>query len=405
MGVSLFPPDPRRIFENLDRRVGILERRINPAAAAPKNTTGGPFVVVAPNNASGARKAVANYVCDGVRDEAEINQAVRDLEDGGYGGTVYLLEGDFYTAGPIDLDYSVNLQGVGQEATYIYFDYNADAGARTHVGNPYGNDYVIHSVGDGRVVSHLWLNQYDRSGTGWRGGIRLDGQYSMAYMVKVELDSDPATQPIQNSAVRINGESSQVDQCWIKANGGTGVDGGSDQDNMRITNCHIDASLGIDGDGTDRLHIVGNYIQTGYPDAVATIYGYSDIDYILGTGILIWAGPSAPSLIANNRIEGCGGHGIAIASSSNVSIVNNQIRGVGEFTEKDGIHLRDGCYGLNVQGNMVRDCGRYGINVSDGDGVCFSTYVTNNDLLDSGAVAAFNDDSTDTNIGAGNRLA
>lgn len=40
MSVSLFPPDLRRIFSDLQRRVGILERRVTPAVAAAETADG-----------------------------------------------------------------------------------------------------------------------------------------------------------------------------------------------------------------------------------------------------------------------------------------------------------------------------------------------------------------------------
>jgi len=56
-------------------------------------------------------KGRADYVCDGVADQAEINQAITDLAAAG--GRVCLLEGSFYVSGTINLASGVALSGQG----------------------------------------------------------------------------------------------------------------------------------------------------------------------------------------------------------------------------------------------------------------------------------------------------
>jgi len=58
-------------------------------------------------------KSVADYVCDGVNDEVEINQALNALP--GFGGSVVLLEGTFYLgAAIVNTKEGVRLSGQGK---------------------------------------------------------------------------------------------------------------------------------------------------------------------------------------------------------------------------------------------------------------------------------------------------
>ena len=51
-------------------------------------------VIVAANNSSVADKAIANYVCDGINDEVELQQAIDTFAT--TGGQIILCNGDYY---------------------------------------------------------------------------------------------------------------------------------------------------------------------------------------------------------------------------------------------------------------------------------------------------------------------
>lgn len=70
----------------------------------------GPALLVASSQASAAVKGKANYVCDGVGDDIEIQAAVTAAQT--LGGVVQLSEGAFFTGAPITLHPAVTLQGV-----------------------------------------------------------------------------------------------------------------------------------------------------------------------------------------------------------------------------------------------------------------------------------------------------
>lgn len=112
------------------------------------------------------------------------------------------------------------------------------------------------------------------------------------------------------------------------------------------------------------------------------------------------------SIINSNYINDCGRHGIYINSGNNIINANHIRNCSGETTlTYSGIYL-DFSTGTetycNIQGNSIRDLNGnqlYGIHVS-GD----ETFVTNNDLKDSGTPGGLNDAGTGTYTAPGNRV-
>lgn len=79
-------------------------------------------LVVAASNTSSASKSSADYVCDGINDEVEIQAAIDYLSAGGgygLGGTVQLTEGTFYINNSIVCKDLVSVVGRGEDATII----------------------------------------------------------------------------------------------------------------------------------------------------------------------------------------------------------------------------------------------------------------------------------------------
>lgn len=94
----------------------------NPAGAATSHKAtvqaviGGPMLYVAAVNASTASIKNADYVCDGINDEIEIQSAINALPASG--GIVWLSEGDFTTGAIITLIDNLLIEGCGP-ATHI----------------------------------------------------------------------------------------------------------------------------------------------------------------------------------------------------------------------------------------------------------------------------------------------
>ncbi|WP_292520031.1 hypothetical protein [Methanoculleus sp.] len=88
---------------------------VQSAAAAP--TT----LFVAASDSSSTSKAQANYTCDGLDDQVEVQAAFAALPDG---GTVALTEGTFNCSGSILPPSGTTLRGRGPEATNLSFSRN-----------------------------------------------------------------------------------------------------------------------------------------------------------------------------------------------------------------------------------------------------------------------------------------
>ncbi len=73
--------------------------------------------LIAASDSPARMKAKADYVCDGVADNVEIQAAIDALPD--KGGRVFLLEGTFYIDGPIFPRDYVHLQGQGMHCTTL----------------------------------------------------------------------------------------------------------------------------------------------------------------------------------------------------------------------------------------------------------------------------------------------
>ena len=79
----------------------------------PVNVT----VLVAASDSLEASKAQADYVCDGVADQIEIQRALNAL--GTRGGTVSLTEGTFHLSGDLNIPSDTVFEGQGPDATWL----------------------------------------------------------------------------------------------------------------------------------------------------------------------------------------------------------------------------------------------------------------------------------------------
>src|SRR5690554_3352234 len=88
-----------------------------PTPAVP--TVTGPIIIVAASDSSAASKDGADYVCDGIDDQYEIQAAIDALPASG--GTVQLTEGTFNCAGSVLPGSYTTLKGRGDESTHLIF--------------------------------------------------------------------------------------------------------------------------------------------------------------------------------------------------------------------------------------------------------------------------------------------
>ncbi len=264
--------------------------------------------VVAAVNASPEMRNRADYQCDGVADEVEINAAMAALP-AGIGGKVVMSEGTFTLADPITVPAdNVFLQGQG-DATFIDGDGLATGEHGILVPARIGcvlKDFSIQTEDGGAKVCHCIY------ATGACNGLRIE-------------------------------EITIVD---------------SDADGIRIepTNAydiHVHGVVVADADGT------GIYVD---PTAMATLYRLRVRDCLVigcgNNGIYLGntGAGSAYLEIVGNLVFGAGGDGIHLTEIDHSNISRNIVTGC----LLDGIELHTAEH-LDVQGNIVCSCDNNGI--------------------------------------------
>lgn len=363
MPPTLTLPDIRNTLDGLRRRIEVLERRIRPQATAV-TAGGGPFVVVASNDASDDRKALANYVCDGSADQDEIAAALASLNGTGtYGGTVVLLEGSYSLSDRILMGYNTNLVGVGVGVTTLSISA--------------GSGYAVAFPDTPGVLADLTVND-TRAGAD-AAGVDLGGG-----AVAVERVGVNGTDG-ENPGIRMIGQWQSVSGCFVNWAGGVGIVSTSGGIWKRIDRNSVIAATGIILDGSDNSHVVDN-VLVGEGAGGATPAEYSS----LAGGGIVAAGGVDRAIVHGNWLQAFSLAAIYHGTGTRNIIQGNNV----SFTYGDGILIAGGSE-ANVQGNTIRSASGWGINLTGGS----NHFVTNNDAYGEG----LNDAATGTVTTAGNR--
>ena len=120
----------------------------SPVSAAGSATPA--TLTVAASDSTELSKNQADYVCDGVDDQAEIQAALAALPEG---GTVVLSEGTFNCAGVIAPPAGTTLSGQGSDATFLVFTRDG----RINVDREYVTLDGFHVKGSGYSSNVKWL--------------------------------------------------------------------------------------------------------------------------------------------------------------------------------------------------------------------------------------------------------
>ncbi|HEX7050013.1 MAG TPA: glycosyl hydrolase family 28-related protein [Longimicrobiales bacterium] len=156
-----------------------------------------PVLTVAASDASPAERALADYACDGVDDQVEINAAIAALGSGG--GTVVLSVGTFVVAAPILVPSRTTLMGQGPAATTIRVADGANLDAA-----------IKSSQFDSLTGSNVW-----RVSDGMQHGIHL---------LRFRLDGNKAAQTAgAGDGVRLFAKDGYIDNVLIWAPRGRGI--------------------------------------------------------------------------------------------------------------------------------------------------------------------------------------
>ncbi|GAH37845.1 unnamed protein product, partial [marine sediment metagenome] len=278
-------------------------------------------LVVAADDSGVIGKASADYICDGVDDDVQINAALNALP--AEGGRVALLEGIYVLADPIvipDDDITLNGQGV---STLIDGDGLADG------------EHAIEISG----MEDVWIGslsiQTDNGGGNDSDCVAIsDGSHDFIIGKIVFVDSD-------SDAININGTSiwgGTIANCNIVNGDDYGVlvdiGGGSSTRYINITNNLIE-SVGLDGirfsdtGSHDYNQIISNILHNNGGSAIR-VYDTNGI------------------VINDNNVHTVGGYGICLDTTHYSEINNNSTFN----TQLASIYL-DGCDANNIVGNNL----------------------------------------------------
>lgn len=300
-------------------------------------------------------KGRADYVCDGVSDQTEINAALTAL--GAVGGKVVLLEGTFSVTGSINVPSNCSVEGQGNGTVL------------TIPANNNGSFNIIQNSDQTNGNSGIRISNFKIDGNkanntaGTQRGIYLNkATYSTIEKMSVVN--------LRNDGMFLTGASYNI---------------------LSLNTCQSNGSNGITLAIASNNKVIGNILQSNSIRGISL--GSSDFNTIIA-----------------NTCQGNNQHGIFINGSSNNVVSSNGCleNGQSATATYDNIHIEIGSNYNNVQGNSCRQGAltnkpRYGIRVESSD--CNGNLVTNNDLYTGGATGAFSDVGTGTVTTAGNKLA
>ncbi len=165
-----------RRFRRHERAVKVSAGLLNLIPTATDSLGGPPYILVAAYNARDDVKAVADYLCDGVDDQVEINAALQEAKlSPNYTTQVVLSDGEFVINEwstdaswkvyyGIQVPYGVSLRGMGEYPTFIQFDlwrhYDPNPPYELIIPTTYPMA-LIHKVQASGVISDMYTACYD----------------------------------------------------------------------------------------------------------------------------------------------------------------------------------------------------------------------------------------------------
>lgn len=298
--------------------------------------------VVAAANSLASSRAAADYVCDGVADDVEINTAFADM--GGLAGRVVLLEGDFTLAAPVTVPVNCSLMGQGQKATRL----SAVAGSTAA--------QLVFGANDCEI-GHLYLNAANLPAGA--DGIELRPGGHVAY---VDIHNAP-----DNGISMLAGFTDVfIFGCRIFNAAGTGIYGESSV---------VQTTPRIIGNQLFRCQ----FSITLAPNAVTT----------------------SAFIVGNLITDAQGGAGILLLNQRFATVHDNYMT-TQPGSGQSAINLASNCTACSVQNNVARgNTGQWNHGVTI---VGSSNFVTNNDFFGCYSVAAVNDAGVGTVTAPGNRI-
>lgn len=344
----------------------------------PQQIYGSPIVTVAASNTPRALRSAANFICDGAADQVEIQAAIGVL--GGNGGTVYLLPGNFFTNGTINVA-TESILGSGQSATVI----SASAGPIfSFTGPAVGVFSDFKMIAEANFVAVL---------DGGLGGIN-----NPIVFERVEFKSFGGT-----ASCVVTGQGYVFRDCVFEWSG-VAIELRSGGNKHVIDSNSFNQGCIIAGN-MDNVIITKNKFKNTSGGGIA-VTGSPAISVLDGTAIIVFSG-SQDCLIIDNIIDNPAKHGVSLTGEPATSTGGPSQCTVSRNTIKEpkgyGIFLDDDASFNVIKDNFIYGTGPSAAGISIDEASCAGNWVTNNDLSEVTGIS-FNNAGTATITAAGNRL-
>jgi|GEM_PF-7132444 len=316
--MCLFSDSPRLASQSLRSVLVALTLLAAVTSSATARTV---TLIVAADDSTTDSKNEADYVCDGIDDQVEVQNAINALPT--VGGTILLMEGTYVFENDVDLlKDNVTLMGQGY-GTVITRDY-LDGGHIILIGS--STTRV-----DGARVEKI---RFDRGGRTTSGYAVYVSKASNFYMTNCHFENVWGATRLQD----VDGATITENRCETMGNAFL-FSGAS---NVDFSN-----NVGVDIGTNSQEHFV--YVAAGYrhdtADKDETCVNISNNTIENGTGI----GVTLYNPLAGTTVTG-------------ISITGNVIK---DF--RTGISVTRGMFDVNVSGNVVTECEFIGIDIKDED--------------------------------------
>ena len=386
------------------------------------------YVVAAADSPAHAR-AQADYVCDGVADNVEIQAAINALPAAA--GVIYLCPGTFHIAARLELHSNMQLLGSGMGATTLF----AVNGLNTNV--VYALNRTALRIADFSVNGN-GPNQANDAATGIffstctlsiMDNVQVYDTYRHGMALYVSTDciiqncrvsgalggTTPHGIAIYNGSHRAT-----VKGCWLNSNATHGIVIYQATHGVRILDCvtNSNGSMGVttsaSGGVCNDCSIIGCYSEGNVDEGFRFVQGYGHrIEGCVSTGAGgnggITLDTTVGATVVNNHCEANEYSGIFAGASSFSSIVgnicrNNNQAGLIDAISRHGICLEPWgggpvCYNTVVIDNVCHDnqgvkSQNYGILVS---AHAHDRYIIKNNMVQGNATGGVRDDGTGLN--------
>ncbi len=358
-------------------------------ASVPREQVAGtvPTIFVASANALEKTQTAADFVCDGLDDQVEMNAALRECPPG---GRVLLSEGGFTNTGPVNQVPAerVSISGLGG-LTQIHIPLNTPGtwpifgGSDGWTGTTIERLKLSCASGSGAHAA-IGLNQFSDLKIRHVLAENMTGPgFEFSYGNVFLFDSVAYGCVGIGFRLAIQASSSHVEGCRAISCGSHGIWAAvSSVYHLVVDNRVVDCG----GDGIR----VGGYVIVDDN----TVRGCS------GRGIAA-EGPAGFAFVRDNTVENVGSHGVFMHAQGYGGYPQSLMEGNGVYRAGgDGLRVDGGSHGVGVIGNTVRESTGCGLYIWSG---VEETYVDANDLLNAGNPVLC-DNSGSTQYGT-NRLA